>query len=72
MLPLTFITGLFGMNVGITGASDRGMSSTLAFLGVCAALTIIAWLQYRFLVRHNMLMHAPPRQRRDDVTSIHS
>jgi zinc transporter len=65
MLPLTFITGLFGMNVGITGASYRGMSSTLAFLSVCAALAIIAWLQYRFLVRNGLLTRsAPPRRQR--------
>ena len=59
MLPLTFITGLLGINVGISGASYRGMSSTLAFLAVCAALTMIAWLGYRFLMRRDLLMRAP-------------
>jgi zinc transporter len=63
MLPLTVITGLFGMNVGIAGGSYRGMSSTLAFLAVCAAMTIIAWLGYRFLVRRDLLMRAPPSKR---------
>jgi zinc transporter len=63
MLPLTFITGLFGMNVGISGASYRGMSSTLAFLAVCAGLAIIAWLGYRFLMRRDLLMRTPPSKR---------
>jgi zinc transporter len=63
MLPLTFITGLFGMNVGIAGGSYRGMSSTVALLVVCAALAIIAWLGYRFLVRRDLLMRAPPSKR---------
>lgn len=71
MLPLTFITGLFGMNVGIPGASYRGMSSTLAFLAVCVALMIIAWLGYRFLMRRKILMRVPPSVRDDGAHSIH-
>jgi zinc transporter len=70
MLPLTFITSVFGMNVGIAGSSVRGMSSTLAFVGTCAALAIIAWLEYRFLVRRNLIMRTPPPPRSDDANSI--
>ena len=65
MLPLTFITGLLGINVGISGASYRGMSSALAFLVVCAGLAIIAWLGYRFLMRRDLLMRAPPSKSSD-------
>ena len=68
MLPLTFITGLFGMNIGVAGASYNGMSSTLAFLAVCAALAILAWLQYRFLARRDLLVRARPLHRRDGAT----
>lgn len=65
MLPLTFITGLFGMNVGISSGSHRGMSSTLAFLDVCAGLAIIAWLGYRFLMRRDLLIRASSAKRGD-------
>ena len=65
MLPLTFITGLLGMNIGLAGASYSGMSSTLAFFAVCAALAVLAWLQYRFLARHDLLVRARPLHRRD-------
>ena len=70
MLPLTVITGLLGINVGIPGGSIRGMSSALAFPVVCAALTIIAWLGYRFLMRRDLLMRAPPATRGDSANSI--
>jgi zinc transporter len=63
ILPLTFITGLFGINVGIAGASYRGMSSTLAFLAMCAAMMIIAWVGYRLLMGRDLLMRAPPSKR---------
>jgi zinc transporter len=56
MLPLTFITGVLGMNVGISGASYSGMSSTLAFLVVCAALAILGGVVYRFLGRQGLLL----------------
>ncbi len=68
MLPLTFITGLLGMNIGLAGASYSGMSSTLAFFAVCAALAVLAWLQYRFLARHDLLVRARPLHRRDGET----
>ena len=71
MLPLTFIAGVLGMNVGISGASFRGMSSTLAFLGVCAVLTIIGWLEYRFLVRRDLMRHSPPPKRGDLADGQH-
>ena len=71
MLPLTFIAGVLGMNVGISGASFRGMSSTLAFLGVCAVLTIIGWLEYRFLVRRDLMRHSPPPKRGDRADGQH-
>lgn len=71
MLPLTFITGLLGINVGISGASYRGMSSALAFLVVCVALTIIAWLGYRFLMRRDLLMRAPPSKTGDGADPSH-
>ena len=64
MLPLTFITGLLGINVGITGASYRGMSSSLAFLFICALLAIVAWLEYRLLIRRNLLIRPPSRARK--------
>jgi zinc transporter len=67
MLPLTFITGLLGIDVGISGGSSRGMSSALAFLVVCAALMIIAWLSYRFLIRRDLLMRAPPSKSGDST-----
>ena len=63
MLPLTFMTGLFGMNVGISGGSYRGMSSTAAFLAVCAVMVLIAWLGYRFLGRRDLLIRVPPSKR---------
>ena len=71
MLPLTFLTGLLGMNVGIAGASYRGMSSTLAFLAVCAALAIVAWLGYRLLMRRDLLMRAPSLKRGSGADSMH-
>lgn len=69
MLPLTFITSLFGMNIGLAGASYLGMSSTLAFLAVCAVLAILAWLQYRFFARRDLLVRARPLHRRDGTNS---
>ena len=42
------------------GGSFRGISSVGALVVVCAALTMIAWLGYRFLVRRDLLMRAPP------------
>jgi zinc transporter len=64
MLPLTFITGLLGINVGIAGASYSGMSSTLAFLIICAILAVIAGLEYMLFVRRNVLMRPPVRKPR--------
>ena len=72
MLPLTFITGLLGINVGISGASYRGMSSALAFLVVCAALTMTAWLGYRFIMRRDLLMRAPPSKSGDNAGPLHT
>ena len=48
MLPLTFITGLLGLNIVISGGSVRGISNAWALLAVCAALTIVGWLGYQF------------------------
>jgi hypothetical protein len=62
MLPLTFITGLFGMNVGIEGGSVLGMSKVLAFAAVCVALAAIAWLEYAFFVRRRLV--TPMRRRK--------
>jgi len=55
MLPLTFVTGLFGMNVGIEGGSYRFMQAPLTFLGICAALGVLAWVEYRFIKRRQLL-----------------
>ena len=71
MLPLTFLTGLFGINVGISGASYPGMSGALTFLAVCAALGIIAWLEYKFLMRRDLLMRAPSPAHGDSGQSKH-
>jgi zinc transporter len=55
LLPLTLLTSLLGMNVGIRGASYRWMDSTLAFVIVCAGLVVLAWAQYRFIRRRHLL-----------------
>lgn len=55
MLPLTFVTGLFGMNVGIEGGSYRFMEAAPTFLGICAALAVLAWVEYRFIKRRQLL-----------------
>jgi magnesium transporter len=39
ILPLTVITGLWGMNVRVPGQSDES-DSTAWFFGICVALTL--------------------------------
>jgi zinc transporter len=55
MLPLTFLTSLFGMNIGIKGGSYRFMDGTAAFLLVCVTLAVIALVEYRFVRRRHLM-----------------
>ncbi|HEY8210946.1 MAG TPA: CorA family divalent cation transporter [Myxococcaceae bacterium] len=55
MLPLTFLTGLMGINVGIQGASYRWMESTRAFFLTFAALAVLAWLEWQLIKRQHLL-----------------
>ena len=55
LLPLTFVTGLFGMNVGIRGASYAFMEGTLAFLIVTLILVAFGWLEYRIARKRRLL-----------------
>jgi zinc transporter len=55
LLPLTVITGLLGMNVGVAGASYRFMDNSSAFILVTLLLGLLAWLEYRFLRKRHLL-----------------
>jgi Mg2+ and Co2+ transporter CorA/anti-anti-sigma regulatory factor len=55
LLPLTLVTSLFGMNVGIHGGSYRWMDSTFAFIAICVGLVLLAWGQYRFIRRRHLI-----------------
>jgi zinc transporter len=56
LLPVTAITGLLGMNVGVEGASYRFMGGSLAFVGVVILLVLLAWLEYRFMQKRHLLL----------------
>jgi Mg2+ and Co2+ transporter CorA len=62
LLPVTAITGLLGMNVGVAGASYRFMGGSLAFVLVVTALVVLALFEYRFMRIRNLLqkMGQPP------------
>jgi zinc transporter len=62
LLPITAISGLLGMNVGVAGASYRFMGGSLAFVLVVAGLAVLAWFEYRFMRLRNLLpkMGKPP------------
>ena len=55
MLPLTFVTGLLGMNVGLKGASYRGLESMGSFLLIVAALAVLAWYEVLLIKRRHLL-----------------
>jgi Mg2+ and Co2+ transporter CorA len=56
LLPITAITGLFGMNVGVHGASYRFMDGSMAFVLVAIALCLFGWLEYRFMRSRHLLL----------------
>lgn len=55
LLPLTAITGLLGMNVGVPGASYPFMGNAWAFVLVTLALGVLAWFEYRFMRKRHLL-----------------
>lgn len=59
LLPITAITGLLGMNVGVAGASYRFMGSSLAFVVVVIVLVLLAWVEYRFMQKRHLLLPRP-------------
>ena len=61
LLPLTFVTGLFGMNIGVRGGSYRFMESTTAFILVTLGLGVLGWLAYRLFKTRHLLPARPKR-----------
>jgi zinc transporter len=62
LLPITAVTGLLGMNVGVAGASYRFMGGSLAFVAVVVVLVVLAWLEYHFMRKRRLLLprHVEP------------
>lgn len=58
LLPLTFVTGLLGMNVGITGGSYAFLESRFAFVGVSAVLVVLGCLLYLVIRKQRLLENA--------------
>lgn len=56
LLPITAITGLLGMNVGVPDASYRFLGSSLAFVLVVVFLCILGWLEYWYMRRRRLLL----------------
>lgn len=55
LLPITAITSVLGMNVGVPGASYRFMSGPLTFAVIVVLLIALGWVEYRFMQKRKLL-----------------